>query len=460
MLFKRIFSKLTFWTNQSYKPSMNEQFISFIWKNYYFDSSNLQTKNQQPIQLLDLGKLNHEAGADFQNASIIIDDIRWFGTVEIHLKTSDWFKHNHQKNPNYDNVILHVVYEDDLPKSEIQRSDNSAIPVLELKSRINPLIIEKYALLNNEKVIPCFLQLEKISAQIISDTLDLTLNLRLSRKAEDVRTLLHKTQWDWEETFYQRLAEHFGFKKNNEPFLRLAKSISLKIILKHIDNAKQVESLFLGQAGFLDNLEEVQNDEYAQNLRKEYDFLAHKYELKATKLQRSEWKFLRMRPTNFPTVRVVQLMTLVQGQNIIFTKMIHTESIQEVRKLFAFKLPNYWQKHYDFGKPTSKPTKFGKNSIDNLIINVLCPTLVCYGQEKDQPQFIQKAIKILQEIAPENNKITRLWKGSKILNRNAYESQAILELYNNFCNKKQCLNCIVGNNLLQVDNFFIENYVT
>ncbi len=425
---------------------MNEQFLAFIWQHYDFDASDLMTTHHEKVQIIDLGKINRDAGADFENACVIIGEIKWVGMVEIHQKTSDWLAHQHHKNRQYDTVILHVVYENNLPKNTICRGDGSPIPVLELKPRIAPLMLEKYALLKHSQAdIPCEGEIHKVSEKILKNTQDTALITRLSRKAKDIQSVWYRNEFDWEATFYQRLAEHFGFKKNNENFLRLAKAISLKIISKHADNQLQIESLLFGQAGFL---EDIPADITVQKLQKEYQFLAHKYQLWDAQLRRSDWKFMRMRPANFPTVRLAQFMALVSSKNMNFTKIIFAENLAQLRKLFVVRLPEYWQKHYDFGKEISKPMTFGKSSVDNLILNVICPILVCYGQAKDQPEFVQKALQILVELPAENNQITRLWAASKMQNRTAYESQALLELYHNSCSQKKCLDCQIGRELL------------
>lgn len=423
---------------------MNEQLLSFIWKNHLFSTLDLKTVSNQGIQIINLGVPNTDSGPDFINACIVIDRIKWFGWIEIHTKSSDWLKHRHDTNRNYDAVILHVVYEHDLPKNTIARTDHSIIPMLVLKSRISHLVLEQYALLDHQQKIPCFSQLGNCNVAVVNRMQEKVLKERFLNKVCEIRALWQKNQQDWEETFYQKLASHFGFKKNNDNFLRLARSIPRKIILKHMDSPFQIESLFFGQAGFLDSL----SDQYAKKLHQEYLFLAHKYQIGRNKLKRSDWRFLRMRPANFPTLRLAQWVTLLYITQPTFDKIIHSTDISAVRRLFSFELPKYWQHHYDFGKTSTKTLSFGEKSVDSLMINVICFMYFFYGKEKKQQNWLDKSFEILKQLPAEDNKVTRQWHHPKILNKSAFQSQSLLELYYGWCQPKKCLSCCIGKHIL------------
>ncbi|QHT65906.1 DUF2851 family protein [Rhodocytophaga rosea] len=423
---------------------MQEDFLHFIWQFQYFNRQQLLTTASESLHILNPGLANDHAGPDFSQARIRIGNIEWAGQVEIHIKSSDWEAHQHQHDLAYENVILHVVWHNDKP---ICRKDGSLIPTLELKERVNVQLLGRYNyLLANKNVIPCASLFALVPDIHKVHALDKALMQRLQYKAATVQELLAVNGQDWEETTYQWLARSMGFKLNAEPFLQLAKAIPLKLLQKHRDNLLQMEALLFGQAGFL---EEQSNDAYVQSLQKEYKFLSHKYQLAGTKLSVGQWKFAKLRPVNFPTLRIAHLAALLQVHQNLFSLFIHTDTLHAFADILAAPPSSYWQHHYTFEKETKITSHLGKESISNLVINTVVPILACYAQQKDKYAYIDTAIAWLESLPAEDNYITRLWKELQLPVKNAFDAQASIELYNIFCVPVKCLSCPVGVHLIK-----------
>ena len=326
---------------------MTEDFLYFLWQYQYFDKNNLKTTSGESLQVVSVGQRNTNAGPDFSNARLLIGGLEWVGNVEMHLKASDWHAHTHTQDRAYDSVLLHVVWEAD---ADINRPDGSPLPALELKPITDFSLLKNYEqLIDNQSIILCKSQFENVSIIQKISMLDRSLMQRLERKAEFVHGLLKQNQNDWEETAYQVLAHNFGFKINAEPMLRLAQNVKLKILQKHRDNQTQIEAALFGQAGLL-NTEETDN--YIETLRRENDFLTVKYDLQNGRMNAHEWKFLRLRPANFPTVRISQLAALIQQKGSFFSWFIDIQNVSDFIKSFQIKQSDYWQKHYVLGKLT------------------------------------------------------------------------------------------------------------
>lgn len=425
---------------------MSEDFLYFLWQFQYFDKTNLQTVAGESLQTLAVGQRNSNAGPDFLNGRVLIGGLEWAGTIEMHLRSSDWHRHTHTYDRAYDSVVLHVVWEND---AVIQRPDGTSVPTLELKPLTSRQLIYKYqALTESKEIIPCASQFVD-SAEIQKRAmLDRVLMQRLERKAAVVHEMLERNHQDWEETAYQLLAQNFGFKINAEPMLRLAQGLPLKILQKHRDNITQMEAMLLGQSGMLPAIENT--DDYVDILRREYDFLSAKYSLKPQQLRAHEWKFLRLRPANFPTVRLAQLATLVHRQPSLFSLLIHTETVKLLQEALRVEQSEYWQKHYQFQKEaTGKVPSLGKTSVENIIVNTVVPLLAAYSEAKDSRLFLDKALELLDQLPAEQNHITELWEGLELKSKTAFDSQGVIELYNNFCSAKRCLNCSIGTTLLK-----------
>lgn len=424
---------------------MDEQFLHYLWQFQQFNKTNLQTTAGESITVFKVGFLNTNAGPDFVNARLQIGEIEWAGSIEIHIKSSDWIQHNHQTDKSYENVILHVVWEYNQP---IKRQDGSEIPTLELKNLTDKSLEIKYLnLVENQSKIPCQAQFERVSELSKVAMLDKVLTRRLQQKANVVDELLKQNNGDWEETTYQLIAKNFGFKLNSEPFLRLAQQTPLKILQKQRDNLFQIEALLFGQSGLLNA---SFKGEYPQKLYAEYQFLSKKYSLENTNVSAHEWKFLRTRPSNFPTVRIAQLAKLIYSRKGFFSSLIQIDSAQDLKDFFRISQSEYWQYHHHFGKESAKKMNaLGNDSIENLIINTAIPLMVTYSQSIDNQDLIEKSVRFLESLKVENNFITEIWKTLGIEMKTAYDSQGFIELFNNYCSQKKCLQCNIGIEILK-----------
>jgi hypothetical protein len=424
---------------------MTESFLYYIWQFQYFNKENLQTKEGESITIFNTGFINTNAGPDFNQAKIKIGSIEWVGSVEIHRKAADWMLHKHSIDEAYNNVILHVVWEGDEP---ISRADGSLLPMLSLKGRVDENLLQRYGkLVNSASSIPCEKSLPSIDPIRKISMLDNALIQRLQAKAKSVDTLLEDTHGDWQEATYQLLAKNFGFKVNADPFLQLSKSIPYKLILKHQSNLLQLEALMFGQAGMLETKTKAP---YGTALFQEYDFLSKKYSLQQTRMHPSQWKFLRMRPANFPTLRIAQFASLLHSVPNLFSRVMEANSYNKLLELFSIAPSHYWKTHYHFAKKSKgEVAGIGQSSKENMVINTIAPLWMAYGQAKDDQRFIDRSMEILQHLPAENNKITREWSVRGFTVKSAYDSQALIEQYTNFCKKRQCLNCEVGISLLK-----------
>jgi hypothetical protein len=424
---------------------MTENFIAYLWQFQQFDKTELRTTQGEVLQIFKTGLLNTHSGADFQDVRLTIGNVEWVGSVEFHLKSSDWHTHAHTHDRAYESVVLHVVWQHD---QEIHRTDGTAIPTLELVGRTDSSLMSRYeALMSSKDTIPCQRQFAEVDNFLKLSMLDKVLLQRLEQKAAIVQNLLIQTNHDWEETAYQLLARNFGFKINAEPFEQLAKALPLKVLQKHRNDLTQIEALVFGVAGFLD---ESPIDGYQAKLQQEFKFLSAKYNLANKTVAKHQWKFLRLRPANFPTVRLAQFARLIQENANIFSAMLYLESVKNFVKLLKVKQSDYWQKHYVFGKDTEgKVASVGTSAAENVVINTVVPLLVAYAQAKDNRSFLDKALRLLEELPAEENHITEFWKSLGQRITSSFDSQASIELYNHFCTQKRCLSCQIGVALLK-----------
>lgn len=424
---------------------MTESFLHYVWHLQYFRKDELKTYSGEAVQVFHPGSRNSDAGPDFSNARIKIGELEWRGSVEIHIKASGWIDHKHSSDEAYEKVILHVVWEND---KQIKHSDGSVMPTIELKDRIDFALWERYKnLYTSPDVIPCASHWQSVPELSKLSMLDNALMLRLQAKAHGVAELLSKNNNDWEQTCYQLLCRNFGFKVNAEPMLRLGQVVSYNTLLKHFNKPIQVEALLFGAGGFL---EDVVEDDYPSILKREYDVQRKKYSLDGRQMNLAQWKFLRLRPANFPTIRIAQLAALLTKQKNLFSKILEIDSYKEVCELLKVDQSAYWFDHYQFGKASkAKVLALGEASIQNIIINTIVPLLVAYGKTHDEQSYINRAIDFLQHIPAEDNKITRQWLPLKYTVKSAFDSQALIELYANFCMKRRCLECGVGSWLIK-----------
>ncbi len=425
---------------------MTEAFLHYVWQFQFFNKTNLQTATHEPLNILKVGYPNKQDGADFQQAQIKIGEMLWVGSIEIHLTDSAWQQHRHQADPHYNNVILHVVWQQ-TSQQPIKRADGSEIPTFVLEGRVSPLLLEKYnSFLKNNALVPCEKDFRKVDRLTLVSMLDNVLVQRLQRKAEKVLDLLQANTGNWEETTYQWIAQSFGFKVNNTAFLTLAQHTPWQLIQKYRFDLTELEALLFGQAGFLDAYQD-DLDDYVKNLQIKYNYLKHKHQLVPMSVQ--EWKFLRLRPANFPPVRLAQFAALLHQQTHLFTPLLNIETYKELTKLLQITSSDYWQTHYHLGKLTTKNySHLGTDSANNLIINTVAPLLAAYSMQTDNDVFTTKAIRFFEQLPAENNQITRTWEEVGLPVKTAFDSQASIELYQSFCTPKKCLQCRVGKEIL------------
>ncbi|RZA02228.1 MAG: DUF2851 family protein [Sphingobacteriaceae bacterium] len=423
-----------------------EDFLHYVWKFRLFERAGLQTTTGDVIEIFSAGLHNHDSGPDFHNARIKIGDTTWAGNVELHLSSSDWQKHNHNIDSAYDNVILHVVYRDDEP---LVLADGRRVPTLELKDRIPADLYNRYHHLvyGNQTIIPCENSIRTVDDFTLRTWFTRILIDRLEKRSEAVNTTLQTNRGDWEETFYQSLAANFGFKTNALPFELMAKSLPQNILAKHKNNPLQIEALVFGQAGFLN---EDFEDTYPQALKTEYEFLRKKYSL--TPIETHLWKFMRMRPQNFPTIRLAQFAALIVNSNHLLSKVLDTRDVAGLRNLFAdIKVNPYWEDHYRFDKPSNPSSKNqGAASIDILLLNTVVLFLFSYGKHHQLQHFMDRSLKLLENLPAEQNNIVTDFDNLGIKANSAFETQALLELKNYYCNYKKCLQCSIGNQILKL----------
>lgn len=417
---------------------MNEHLLQFIWQHLYFNRDQLLTVQQEPVQIISQGLLNTNQGPDFQHAKLLINHVTWAGTIELHLKTSDWHKHGHTDDQHYNNVILHVVYEHD-------ETGSSSVPVLELKSRISTSLLQHYReLMEQHNFIACENQLQQVSTIVWDSWKERMLTERLQQKNEHIQNILQRTNRHWEEACWQLLARNFGSPLNGEAFEAIAQSLPVTLLAKHKKQIHQLEALLLGQAGLLEG--EFAED-YPVMLQKEYRFLQQKHRLKPIA---HPVHFLRMRPSNFPTIRLAQLAMLIHQSNHLFSKLMEATSLDAIRQMFSVTANDYWHYHYILNEQSAyRKKQLGKTMIDNLLINTVIPLLFVYAHEQHNEAAKEKAIEWLQQMPKEKNSITQQWEQAGATHQSAFDSQALLYLKKNYCTTKRCLHCAVGNNILK-----------
>ena len=423
---------------------MTEEFLHYIWQ-YRLYSPNLFLQTGEQVEVVNPGIHNRDSGPDFFNARIRIGETTWAGNIEIHVLSSDWRRHNHQQDMSYDNVILHVVWRDDDP---VKRNNGSPIPTLELDGLYNEHAWKNYlSFMASKRWVPCETQISRIDPFIKNAWLDRVLVERLERKALQVELILGLTQNDWAQTFYRLLARHMGFKLNNQAFEMLAQSLPFPYLAKHANDLFQVEDMVFGQAGLLEKKFE---DDYPRQLKKEYEFLKKKFDL--TPIDAHLWRFMRLHPGNFPTLRLAQFASIIHDSSVIISQLFSSSDVNTYQKLFGAHASEYWNSHYSFDKPSSSKRKsLGLSSINLLIINLVAPMLVAYGRWKGDVTMVEKAVDLLMKLKPENNIYSRKWAAMGVTAENAATTQALIELKTQYCEKKKCLECSIGNVLLKGD---------
>lgn len=418
-----------------------ENLLHYVWQHQLFPLAPLTTVNGQHIEVIDPGLHNNNAGPDFFNAKVKIDDTLWVGNVEIHERASDWYRHQHQHDPHYDNVILHVVGNADL---QVTTSKGEILPQLILK--IPPQIQANYQdLLAEEAYPPCYKVIPNIAPIYIRSWMSALTTERLEDKTQRIQHWLQTTGGDWEHTFFITLARNFGFGTNADAFETWAVHLPLSAVAKHRDDIFQIEAIFFGQAGLLDNryVDEAHRDTYFLQLQKEYAFLSHKFSL--TPMNAHLWKFLRMRPQNFPHVRLSQLAQLYFAQKTKFSDLLEARSFEQLSRLFEVCATPYWENHFLFGEESIHLNKTLQTASRNLIlINTVAPLLFAYGKHTMDENRCEWAFDMLEHLPAEQNHILRSWGKAGIKATSAADSQALIQLRRNYCDKKDCLRCRFG----------------
>jgi hypothetical protein len=423
---------------------MNEKLLHFIWQFRLFNATNLTTTTGDAVEVIKTGTLNIDAGPDFTNAKIRIGQTLWAGNVELHINANDWYTHKHQHDAAYNNVVLHVVYE-----AGIRTANNAKgepIPTIELKGRINPNTLARYEELSKNRAwIPCAGYLKEAGEFTLKNFEERLLIERLESKVEYINELLTTSGNDWENVMFQLLARYFGASINKEPFFLLAKSLPVKVWAKHQDDILQLEALLFGQAGFL---EDKHDDEYPNQLRKEYLYLKRLHGLQP--LQKHQWKLLRLRPSNFPTLRIAQLAALLGKNAKLFSQVLNARNTKTIHQLLDVEVSPYWQSHYQFDKPSKKVSHhIGADMKNILLINAVAPVLFAYGKYKDNEEPCDRALELLQQCNAESNSIITGWGKLGVKAASAYETQALLQLKTTYCDKFRCLECGVGIKILK-----------
>ena len=417
---------------------MNEKLLQYIWQFQCFNLNRLQSTDGEAILIIQPGISNSNQGPDFKDAKIKIADTTWAGHVELHILSSDWQAHKHSSDENYKNVILHVVWQNNI---DLQLP----FPVLELHDKVPKVLLSRFdELMHATEFIPCQRTLQLVTPIIWDSWKQRMLVERLQDKSTLVQAYLKLNNNNWEETFWWLLAKNFGLKVNSATFEKSARSLPVNLLAKHKNQIHQLEALLFGQASLLST---TFADDYMIILQKEYHFLQKKYQLK--RIEEPVF-FLRMRPSNFPTVRLAQLAMLVHNSSHLFSKIKEAESIKTVKKLLDVTANDYWHYHYMPDEPSAyKEKNMGTQMIDNILINTIIPTLFTYGLFLNEALYKDRALQWMEQVAAEKNSITKGFEAIGVVNKNAFDSQALLQLKNNYCNKKRCLECAVGNKILR-----------
>lgn len=423
---------------------MTERFLHYLWQHRAWTAP-LTTTDGLPVEVQRVGVYNGDAGPDFLDARVSIGGVLWAGHVEVHVKSSDWNMHRHGDDAAYNNVVLHVVYIDDAP---IAMQNGLKPPTVEVRPLVPDELWNRYTELIQPPIpvsIPCMLHVEEVPQLILHNTIDRMAVERMQRKAHDVQRLLTDNINNWESTCYCLVARYMGSKVNAFAFEMLAKVTPLSVVAKIKDNPFRVEALLMGQSGMLDGDFE---DEYPLALQKEYGYLRKAYRL--SPMEASMWKFFRIRPENFPTVRIALLAQLLKDGRSLFSRLLNAETVDELRGIFDIGTSEYWDQHYRFDTVSSlRKKRLGRTLTDILIINAWLPLLFEYGTQHDDHRLRALALSLQQQMPPENNKYMRMWTSAHVDIPDAAHSQALLQLYSEYCTPRRCIECPIGHHLLR-----------
>ncbi|MDR3365705.1 MAG: DUF2851 family protein [Prevotellaceae bacterium] len=421
---------------------MEEQLLQLIWKFGLFDKANARTAAGELIKVQSPGVQNSDAGPDFSNARLTIGSTQWAGNVEVHIRASDWKRHSHQTDKAYDSVVLHVVQHNDC--APVCTSSGAAIPVYEVQ--LDPLLERRYRqLMASQSFVPCRPLLGGVESFRLRLFLTRLAVERMEQRSARAAALLEASGNDWEAVFRRMLFRAFGFGVNAEPFEQLAQKVPASCIARHCGSLLQLEALLLGQAGLLGS---EALDEYHHRLLQEYSLLRAKFSL--LPMERHVWKLLRTRPVNFPTIRLAQLAALLNGRSNLVARVMEVKTLEDCADIFSVQPSEYWDTHYAFGKISAARKKpLGGKSVERIAANFVAPMLFAYGKSRGQEELCEAAVELLEQIAPEQNAQIEGWKSMGVNPQSMFESQALLHLKQAYCDRKRCLQCTIGEQILQ-----------
>jgi hypothetical protein len=426
---------------------MKEEFLHYLWKYRLYDPEKLVDNHGNKIIVVHPGEYNRDSGPDFCNSRIAVEGTIWAGNIEIHTKSSHFDLHGHKTDPAFNNVILHVVNEND---KRVFNENGEELLTTELK--FDPSLYEKYiSLINFPFTIACQDDINKLDKIYLRHWLNTLVIERLQSKSDMILKTFEQTGNDWDETFYRLLTRYFGFRVNTEPFGMLAAALPFRIIRKHADNRFQIEALLFGTAGMLEEglFKDALADKYYCNLIKEYKILSVKYSLQP--IHGWLWKFSRLRPSNFPTIRISQLAAMLSIAGGIFSKVIEAEDIIHLKGVLEVSASDYWDNHFVFGKKSKRsPKNTGSQAAEIILINAVIPLIFVYGKSRDRQETCERAISFLEKVPSEENSIILEWKATGIIAESAFYSQALIQLRNEYCKIRKCLDCRIGSKLISM----------
>lgn len=415
-----------------------EDLLQFIWEAGLYEARDLRTTDGEPVEVVQAGRIQHNSGPDLNDAVVRLGGQTWAGTVEVHLRSSEWNAHGHQHDAAYNNVVLHTVY---LHDAEVYTADGRCPPTVQLRGRINEHNLHLHqALMESRRQVPCAPYLGKVDPARIRLWLERLLVARLERKVGEVEALYRRTGNDPSETLHHLLLRWLGGQVNADAFGMLAHAVPLKLLLKYRDDAHRVEALLFGQAGFLG--EEAQ-DPYVGTLQEEYRWLRSVHGLRP--MAASTWKYGRLRPSNFPTVRLAQWAALVHARPGLYAGLMDHDDPEGIRRLLEVEVGDYWETHYRFGQVSARrPKSLGAATVNGLIINAIVPYLFAMGRIRGFQPWMDRALTLMERLPAEHNTITRMWEGLGIKAASAGQGQALIELKKNYCAGRKCLSCAIG----------------
>ena len=423
-----------------------EELLHYAWKHKLLPLSGLQTTDGRTVEVIDTGLHNRNAGPDFFNAKVRIGGTMWVGNVEIHLKSSDWYRHGHDRDPKYNNVVLHVV---STPDCEVMTVEGHYLP--QVVMQVPAHVREHYEeLLHCDRYPPCYQVIPRLTLLTVHSWMAALQTERLEQKTEAIRRRAEKAQGSWEDAYFVTLARNYGFGINGEAFERWAQNVPLTAVGKHRDDLFQVEAIFMGQAGLLETesiparyQQEALQEGYFTKLRNEYLYLQHKFQL--TPMDYTLWRFLRLRPQNFPYIRIAQLANLYYERRASLSALLECETVEALRQLLATHVTPYWETHYVFGSESAPSKKrMSAASVDVLIVNTAIPMLFAVGRHRQKETLCDRAFDLLEQMKAENNHIITMWQECGLEVKTAGDSQALIQLKKEYCDRKDCLRCRFG----------------